>query len=203
MYSVLPSFILGFHGCDEAVAESVFAGKTTLKPSQNDYDWLGQGIYFWENNPLRALEYAKHMQKHPKWCKETIKKPAVIGAVIDLGRCLNLLDSTSIELVKEAYTLYEKSCAVEGQPMVENKNAKGSKDLLLRYRDCAVIETLHGFRAAKKERAFDSVRGMFVEGSPIYKGAGFHDKSHIQVCVRTADCIKGYFRPIKTHSTDW
>jgi hypothetical protein len=203
MYSVLPSFILGFHGCDEALAEKVFSGKMFLKPSQNDYDWLGQGVYFWENNPRRALEYAKHLKKHPEQCKETIKKPAVIGAVIDLGRCLNLLDSTSIELVAEAYTLYEKSCAAKGQEMAENKNIKGSKDLLLRYRDCAVIDTLHTFRSANNERPFDSVRGMFMEGSPIYKGAGFHDKSHIQVCVCNPDCIKGYFRPIKKESADW
>jgi hypothetical protein len=132
MYSVLPSFILGFHGCDEAVAEKVFFGKASLKPSQNAYDWLGEGIYFWENNPLRAFEYAKQLQKHPERCTETIKKPAVIGAVIDLGRCLNLLDSESITLVKQAYQLYEKTCAAEGQSMAENKNVGGSKDLLLR-----------------------------------------------------------------------
>jgi hypothetical protein len=195
MYSVLPSFILGFHGCDHAVAEKVFAGKTTLKPSQNNYDWLGEGIYFWENNPRRALEHARRLQKHPERCAESVTKPAVIGAVIDLGRCLNLLDAESINLVKHAYTLYEKTCEAEGQPMAENKNITGSKDLLLRYRDCAVIDTLHAFREATKECPFDSVRGMFMEGSPIYEGAGFHDKSHIQVCVRNVDCIKGYFRP--------
>lgn len=195
MYSVLPSFILGFHGCDEAIAEKVFAGKTTLKPSQNDYDWLGQGIYFWENNPQRALEYAKQLQKHPERCNETIKTPAVIGAVIDLGCCLNLLDTQSINLLKQAYRVYELSCELKGQPMAENKNAGDSKDLILRYRDCAVVETLHEFREKTDAKPFDSVRGMFMEGSPIYTGAGFHDKSHIQICVRSPDCIKGYFRP--------
>jgi hypothetical protein len=32
---------------------------TAFKPSNNDYDWLGPGIYFWEANPLRGLEFAE------------------------------------------------------------------------------------------------------------------------------------------------
>jgi len=63
MYDVLPSFVLGFHGCDEALAERVFAGKATLQASQNDYGWLGHGIYFWENNPERAMDYARLLKR--------------------------------------------------------------------------------------------------------------------------------------------
>ena len=40
----LPSFILGYHGCDAAVAEKIFAGQEPLKHSKNDDDWLGDGI---------------------------------------------------------------------------------------------------------------------------------------------------------------
>lgn len=54
MDTALPSFILGYHGCDKAIAEKVFAGTSGLKPSDNDYDWLGDGIYFWEHNAQRA-----------------------------------------------------------------------------------------------------------------------------------------------------
>ena len=42
----LPSFVLGYHGCDAALAEEVLAGREILRPSRNDYDWLGEGIYF-------------------------------------------------------------------------------------------------------------------------------------------------------------
>jgi hypothetical protein len=35
-----------FHGCDKDVAEAVLSGQATLQPSENDYDWLGNGIYF-------------------------------------------------------------------------------------------------------------------------------------------------------------
>src|SRR5271170_4096616 len=103
MYDVLPSFVLGLHGCDETLAERVFAGKTTLKASQNDYDWLGHGIYFWENNPRRALDYAKSLKQFPNRSKTRVNHPAVVGAVIDLGLSLNLLDAQFIRLMKEGY----------------------------------------------------------------------------------------------------
>ncbi|MDP8221189.1 MAG: hypothetical protein P9X26_07575 [Candidatus Stygibacter frigidus] len=55
MYSCFPQIILGFHGCDKDLGEEVLkAEKSILKNSQNTYDWLGSGIYFWENNHLRA-----------------------------------------------------------------------------------------------------------------------------------------------------
>ncbi len=28
-------------------------------------------------------------------------------------------------------------------------------------------------------------------------GAGFHDKTHVQIAIREANMIKGYFRPIQ------
>ncbi|WP_259698534.1 hypothetical protein [Pseudomonas brassicacearum] len=58
MYSISPSFVLGFHGCERDVGERVLAGEQTLLDSTNDYDWLGRGAYFWENNPQRALSFA-------------------------------------------------------------------------------------------------------------------------------------------------
>ena len=46
----------------------------------------------------------------------------------------------------------------------------------------------------KKKHRSNSVKGVFVEGDPIYETAGFYEKTHIQICVRNADCIKGVFR---------
>lgn len=194
MYSTLPSFVLGFHGCDKQVAEDVFAGKTQLRKSTNAYDWLGNGIYFWENNHQRALEYAHDLMRHPDRCSEVIQEPAVIGAIINLGPCLNLLDAKAINLVKETNSLYEEICADNNLPIAQNKAGGSAKDLLLRYRDCAVIELLHVSRESKKEPPFMSVRGMFTEGQPLYANAGFHEKNHIQICIRNPNCIKGYFR---------
>lgn len=42
---------------------------------------------------------------------------------------------------------------------------------------------------------FDTVRGVFTEGGPAFEGAGIQLKSHIQVCIRNLNCIKGFFIP--------
>ena len=61
-----PGFVLAFHGCDRAVGERILAGKEHVRPSDNDYDWLGPGAYFWENNPRRALAWAQFLHNHPR-----------------------------------------------------------------------------------------------------------------------------------------
>ena len=83
MYSYKSNLILGFHGCDESIRDIVVSGKDDLKISRNDYDWLGHGVYFWEQNPDRAFEYAKSLSKSLKKTNKKIETPSVIGAVID------------------------------------------------------------------------------------------------------------------------
>lgn len=139
MYSSLPSFVLGFHGCDEKVRNEVLSGKSHLNLSKNKYDWLGNGVYFWENNPNRALEYANDMKEYPQRYNTKVEKPAVIGAIIDLGQCLNFLDSKYIRLLKEAYKTYAKACEVGKTEMLQNKIMEAGVPLK-RDLDCIVVE---------------------------------------------------------------
>lgn len=70
-----------------------------------------------------------------------------------------------------------------------------SQDLLIRNLDCDVLEYLHTAMEREKSPAYDSVRGVFVEGKPIFEGAGIYDKTHAQICIRNPNCILGYFVP--------
>jgi hypothetical protein len=189
-YSILPSFVLGFHGCDLAVARRVVAKQEQLRFSENVYDWLGSGIYFWENSPERALEWASLLRK-----RKRVKQPAVIGAVIDLGQCLDLLDRSNIKMVRLAYEELVAASQQTGAQLPANRPLKKSRDLLLRDLDCAVINTLHQLNVNRGLPSYDSVRAVFVEGEPIYSTSAFHDRNHIQICVRNLACIKGYFFP--------
>ncbi len=192
MYSALPNIVIGFHGCDKKVFDKILYEHQPFRPSTNDYDWLGHGMYFWEQNLERAWEWAKSGQTNPKLHIET---PAVIGAVIDLGFCLNLLDSSNIQLLKNQYKIFEVEMLIAEKPIRKNKNIGTNEDLLLRYLDCAVIEDLHAERQLTGEQPFDSVRGVFFEGDPIYDSSGFREQSHIQLCIRNPNCIKGFFAP--------
>ncbi len=191
MYTARTGLVLGFHGTDEEVVRAVLNGEAELKPNNNTYDWLGNGIYFWDNSPSRALEWAVELSKQRK---PNIKNPAVVGAILDLGYCLDLLDYKNLHLVKQGYKLLESTVASSTAVLPQNR---GTDDLLLRELDCAVIESLHNAIAESNEKQFDSVRGVFWEGTHLYPNAGFREKDHIQICVRNIDCIKGYFLPLK------
>jgi len=73
------SLILGYHGCDRDIALKIITGQEQQVPSKNDYDWLGNGLYFWEDSFSRAMRWAQNDRSGK------IKTPAVLGAIIDLG----------------------------------------------------------------------------------------------------------------------
>lgn len=182
------SLVLGYHGCDAATAQKIITGLDELIPSTNEYDWLGSGLYFWEDSYDRAMQWAQAERKNPD---SPIKTPAVLGAIIDLGNCLNLIDSEHLDLVKAAHEAYLDLCNTSGLKPAENKG----KDLRARYLDKAVFETLHTLRRQEKKISFDSVRAFFVEGEPLYENAGLHSLDHIQICVRDSRQVAGYFLP--------
>jgi hypothetical protein len=182
------SLVLGYHGCDNTIAQRIVAGHDDLNPSDNNYDWLGAGIYFWEDSHGRALRWA---QSQAAGQKSAVKIPAVVGAIIDLGNCLNLIDSEHLALVKAAHGAYLELCHASGLKPVENKG----KNLRARYLDKAVFETLHKLREQENQEPFDSVRAFFIEGEPLYLNAGLRSLDHIQICIRSPRKILGYFLP--------
>ena len=197
MYSTRPGLILGFHGCDSEVANKVIQSGENLYSSENQYDWLGTGIYFWEHSPERALHYANELKNNPYPGKEPIKEPAVIGAVIDLGLCLDLVHMDNLKLLQTSYKSLRVSFAKEGIKLPRNLPGrdKSSPDLLRRKLDCLVINSIHRSREREEDLPFDSVRGSFWEGRKLYPTAGFRAKNHIQIAIRNPNCVKGYFLP--------
>lgn len=75
------------------------------------------------------------------------------------------------------------------------KNQRHGNEWAVRRLDCAVVNPVHEFNAQAGEAEFDTIRAAFVEGEPLYPGAGFHRRTHVQLCVRITSQIIGYFRP--------
>jgi hypothetical protein len=201
IYQRLPGLALGFHGCEKTVGEAVLANpKAHLNPSTNEYDWLGDGIYFWENDPNRAWEFATDAASKRHLSKGQITTPFVVGAVIDLGLCLNLLDRRGLDEVKESHETLKLLHEIMGKPMPTNRG----KEMGQRFLDCAVIQSLHDSRLKMNLRpksngkypAYETVRAAFPEAEQLYEGAGFRSKNHVQIAVRSRSCIRGYSRPI-------
>jgi len=172
--------------------------KAFFRPSSAPYDWLGSGVYFWESDPQRAYEWALEQQSR----KGKSFTPFVVGAVIDLGNCLDLTVRENVDLVKDAYrSIVQQAKNAKGK-MPVNQSLPGDKtgDKVLRYLDCAVMKRLHSIIELKRKSdptvsPFDTVRAVFGEGVPIYEGSGFREKTHVQIAVRNPDCIKGIFLP--------
>ena len=197
MSRLATSFVLGYHGCDRQTADKAVLKGAQILQSDRDYDWLGPGAYFWESDPKRALEWAR-------WKAEIghYSEPAVIGAVIDLRHCLDLVSRSDLELLKAAHKSFIKVQKRAKLPIPKNGNPRGSKDKdrVLRYLDCAVFRHLHsiidGLADDEGIAPFDTVRGMFAEGGRLYPGSGFYQKSHVQIAVRNPQCVKGIFFPL-------
>ena len=117
--------------------------------------------------------------------------------MIDLGYCFDLLDSSNIGILKDCFNLFLQESDYIDNPIPKNKKHPKEKgnDKTLRFLDCAVIEYTSQFFKSRKEKPFDSVRAAFIEGEPIYDGAGFNEKTHIQICIINPNCIKGFFLP--------
>lgn len=176
--------VVGYHGCERKLADGLLTGKIAIaewNKSQNAYDWLGEGVYFWEHSPTRAL----------RWATERFRKrAAVVGAVIQLGRCFDLLDEKIGQLLATGYAELSASYAAAGRPLPANRG----KDKELRELDSAVINYCV-FCGGLRHIPFDTVRGAFLEGPPIYPGTTISTETHIQIAVRSLDCILGVFRP--------
>lgn len=183
-----PFEVIAFHSCDKEFALRLLNGTDELRPSNNPWDWLGPGIYFWEQNPFRALTYAEEAAQQQQKFSGSIKIPFIIGAIIELGNCLNLIEPNSINIVKRAHSFLSRTIRESGESMPLNKGAN-------RRLDCSVITFLHEINKKFGNLAYDSIRCPFQEGKPIYKGANFTDRLHIEICVRNPHMIKGYFLP--------
>ena len=208
---VSPGIVVGFHGCDRNVFDQAIKKGLHLSNSENDYDWLGHGIYFWEGSFARALEWAKINTK--------VKNPAVIGAFIKLGNCIDLLDSEYLKQVKATYEILKSESNELGQELPKNKMCVDDVSFV-RELDCKVILRLQQLNneliaqdlgladmAGQNKRKIqnhpqfiDSVRGMFPEGGELYDGAGFRAQNHIQLCIVNPNSIMGYFDPIQRNN---
>lgn len=205
MYQIKDHLILGFHGCDEEICQKLINSPNELYFSKNPYDWLGHGMYFWENDAQRALQWAREKHRQGK-----IKQPAVLGAFIAAGNCCDFLNSAYTEKLAGHY----EEMKGEFDTIPQNQDAKSDpyKDKLLRKLDCSVIEYMHKqmekLQAVEKQNlgviltpGFDTVRCAFLEGAPVFPGAAIKLKSHIQICVRNPHNILAFFRPcLELHS---
>ena len=169
-YSDYDRTVVGYHGTSAERAERLVGGEA-FKASNRDNEWFGDGVYFWEYAPKQALRWAKAVRK--------FDRPAVVGALIRLGNCLDLLDPVNVKTLKEFKSLLMERFQAAGVEVPQNH--RRHKKL-----DCAVFNLLY----AESDAAgtpIDSARAVYVPADSrkrIWEGSWIHDDAHVQVCVR-------------------
>lgn len=167
-----------YHATELDVGLAVEDYDVKLILSRNLDDWLGSGVYFFDN-----LERAKMwaiMGKSQGW----IKRPAVISAVVDLGNCLNMMEADHEAEFREAERIL--NIIVENAPgakLPENVKADGGvmTDRLLDY---MVFEMVHILRILRSEEEYHTMVSSFSNNKEIFPGSAIR-KNHMQVAVRS------------------
>lgn len=169
--------IIGYHGTTAEAAERLVNGEPFAE-SEKDDEWFGRGIYFWEHAPKQAWWWANRRTKKGK-----NGTPAVIGAIIRLGNCFDLLDAPNIKTLK-----------ILGEEFLEQykklKTVAPKNERIYKKLDCAVFNFLYENFSQKNEQ-IDSARGVYVAPKlkRIWEASWIYEDTHIQTCIRNPQNI--------------
>lgn len=185
--------IIGYHGTRRSVALEIVQGKRRFKVSKNQDDWLGSGVYFWEHAPQQAWWWAERRRRRHGWNEEI----AVLGSMIRLGFCFDLLDPWNVKYLDEIYKLFILDQMAAG--LAPPHNVRNHK-----YLDCAVFQHAYAILEASGH-SLDSTRAVYVptgQEKRVWPHSWIAREAHIQICVRNPACILGTWllRPVDEES---
>jgi hypothetical protein len=173
--------VIGYHGTRRPVALRAVQGLEPIAPSRKPGDWLGHGVYFWEYAPQQAWLWAEAVRRANRWDDET----DVLGCMIRLGNCFDLLDPENAKDLRELHQGYlNVETAAGRRPAV---NVRSDKRL-----NCAVFEYAYAM-FGEKGQAVDTCRAVFVPSGrdQLWRGSGINPRAHIQVVVRNPANLLG------------
>ncbi len=161
----------GFHGTDGKSAASIL--ESGFEISRNVWDWLGDGVYFFQDAPVRAWEWARSRYG---------TEAAVVGSIIRLESCMDLLDIGWSRVLGDSYDSFLRMLKEAGLPLpVQTRGAHRLDRTVVNY----VVGVL-------REQGVEirAVRGAFSEGEPVFPTSALFDRAHVQVAVRDLSLIE-------------
>lgn len=165
------STVTGYHGTKKECVETIL--KDGFLSSHNEYDWLGDGVYFFQDAPKRARSWGQ------KFFGESC---AVIGAEISTEDCMDLLDVEWSNFLADVYDVYLEKHKAENLPLPLQSSGAHRLDREVLNFACSALQA--------KGIVIKSIRAAFLEGNPIYPNSALYSMSHVQISVRELDVIK-------------
>ena len=161
----------GYHGTTTEAAASIL--QEGFRVSRNEYDWLGDGIYFFQDAPARAWEWARTHHG---------SDAAVIGSSIRVEDCMDLLDIRWSQVITEAHDSFIAQLKQANQPLPIQRPG-------VHRLDRAVINYTVG-NLAEQGVKIRVIRAAFSEGDPVFPESAIFDRSHVQIAVRDITLIE-------------
>jgi hypothetical protein len=169
-YSEYDRTMIGFHGTTTSAAERLVGGEP-FTTSDEDNEWFGKGVYFWEYAPKQAWWWAKDHKGY--------EQPAVVGARIRLGNCFDLLDPRNVVVLRGFKDELVETLTAVGA--IVPKNVRQRRAL-----DCAVFNYIFEL-SDESTTPIESARGVYVPTSTakrVWRGSWISEEAHIQICIR-------------------
>lgn len=162
---------VGEHGTSVHALDSIL--REGFRRSRNVWDWLGDGVYFWENNFSRAREWATE-QHGSDGC--------VVRASIELRDCVDLTNRGWFQLMRDHADELRRRMDEAGIALPRQAGKNHAQDrLVVNY----LVERLEAAGVGVA-----CLRAVFSEGEPAFQSSGFYSQAHVQIAVRDLTLIR-------------
>ncbi|MFM7548693.1 MAG: hypothetical protein ACKO8I_07420 [Cyanobacteriota bacterium] len=162
-------------GALEDVLTTVAAG-SGIRWSTEMHDWLGHGIYFWED-----ISWAEWWQAERWHMSQGVRSGAILAASIDADLLLDLSSRSDADFFRE-----EASVALEAIQRRKNHPVNDNKNQLF-YLDCAVVNSIQRSLADSGKQG---LRMPFHLETSLTEDGNFFAGQHLQVCLWNIEALQ-------------
>ncbi len=161
----------GFHANSIAECERFLTEKTYIISSENDTDYLGRGMYFWEHKSS-----AEWWQKK----KKDVSNSMIVSAELSLKNALDLTDDDICDKMNKMIAYIDKSI-IRKIGRERNSKSKDAMGVILDSLFEAFSAQMSKFDIVKAVKHYDGKKEAdFLASSP------FTTKSVLILCAKTA-----------------
>lgn len=165
------SLVKAYHAGELEEIDSQIKQGFGIRHSRGQGNWLGEGVYFWENDPERAEEWQLRRNKG-----------AIMECEIDTRFLLNLL-------VKSEHTIefYDRVRQL-AENLAKTPNLRNQRDAQKFDLDYQVFRATQQY--FQRDKGLSGVRMAFFLGDSITLDGNIYENQHIQICLWDVTAIE-------------
>lgn len=166
----------------------------SMSPSENNYDWLGHGIYFWQAAPVRAWIW-KRFEALPKRSRASAADAVVLEYELALNtdECLDLLDIRWHDVLEKLGLMVPGVWRRQGvtDEVIKKRLQRNARlaQPQKHYLDCAAVNTVCTYLEHIESIRITCVRGAFQCLDRLYPYSAFRRGDHVEVAIRDPKLI--------------